>query len=51
VSVHGEIFSPFSQLMELLDYESGLVALLDDPGKVKACLDRLAEGAIALGRG
>lgn len=51
VSVHGEIFSPFSQLMELLDYEHALVALLDDPGKVKACLDRLAEGAIVLGRG
>jgi uroporphyrinogen decarboxylase len=37
--------------MELLDYEHALVALLDDPGKVKACLDRLAEGAIELGRG
>jgi uroporphyrinogen-III decarboxylase len=51
VSVHGEIFSPFSQFMELLDYTSGLMALLDDPGKVRACLDRLAEGAIALGCG
>ncbi len=51
VSVHGEVFSPFSQLMELLDYTNALVALIDDPDKVRACLDRLADGAIALGRG
>jgi hypothetical protein len=51
VSVHSEIFSPFSQFMELLDYTNGLMALMDDPGKVRACLDALAEGAIALGRG
>jgi uroporphyrinogen decarboxylase len=51
VSVHGEVFSPFSQLMELLDCTNALLALADDPGKVQACLARLAEGAIALGIG
>jgi len=51
VSVHGEIFSPFAQLMELLDYTNGLMALMDDAEKVKACLDRLADGAIELGCG
>jgi len=51
VSVHGEIFSPFAQFMELLDYTAGLMALLDDAGKVTACLDRLADGAIELGCG
>ncbi len=51
ISVHAEIFSPFSQLMELLDYTNGLMALMDEPGKVKACLDALADGAIALGCG
>jgi hypothetical protein len=51
VSVHAEIFSPFSQLMELLNYTEGLMALLDDPGKVVACLERLTEGAIALASG
>jgi hypothetical protein len=51
VSVHGEVFSPFSQLLELLDYTQALMALVDDPGKVKACLARLADGAIALGIG
>jgi uroporphyrinogen-III decarboxylase len=51
VSVHSEIFSPFSQLMEFFDYTAGLIALLEDPGKVAACLDRLTEGAIELGCG
>jgi uroporphyrinogen decarboxylase len=51
VSVHGEVFSPFSQFLELLDYTTGLLALVDDPAKAKACLDRLADGTIALGRG
>jgi len=51
VSVHGEVFSPFSQFMELLDYTNGLMALMDDAGKVRACLERLAEGAIQLGCG
>lgn len=48
VSVHGEVFSPFSQLLELLNYEGALMALVDDPGKVGACLERLTEGAVDL---
>lgn len=51
VSVHGEVFSPFSQLMELADYTEILGALVLRPGKVKACLEALTEGAIALARG
>lgn len=51
VSVHGEIFSPFSQFLELLGCNSALVALLRDAGKSKACLQALARGAIALGCG
>lgn len=47
VSVHGEVFSPFSQFMELLDYTSALTALMDDRSKAHACLDRLSEGATA----
>ncbi len=50
VSVHSEIFSPFSQLLELLGYEAGLLAMVDDPAKVHACLERLTAGAIDLGR-
>lgn len=48
VSVHGEVFSPFSQFLELLDYEGALVALREDPAKVHICLDRLTDGAIDL---
>jgi len=51
VSIHGEIFSPFTQLLELIDYRNSLLALMDDPEKCEACLEVLAEGAIALGRG
>lgn len=48
VSVHSEIFSPFSQFLDLLNYESALMALLDDPAKTHACLERLTLGAIDL---
>lgn len=48
VSVHSEVFSPWSQFLELLNYEYALMAILDDPGKAKACLERLTEGAIDL---
>lgn len=48
VSVHAEVFSPFSQLMELLDFEQALIALIDDPAKVEACLARLAQGGAQL---
>lgn len=50
VSVHGEVFSPWSQFLELLGYESGLMAVLDDPEKVKECLNRLVTGTTDLGR-
>ena len=49
VSVHAELFSPFTQLLELLGYGEGLMALVLDPGKCRAILERLAEGAACLG--
>ena len=51
ISIHGEIFSPFTQFFDLLGCPGALVALLDDPEKSKACLDALVRGAIALGCG
>ena len=48
VSVHSEVFSPFTQLMERLGYEEGLMALLTDPEKCHALLARFAAGASAL---
>jgi uroporphyrinogen-III decarboxylase len=50
ISVHSEIFSPWSQFLELLNYENALMAIIDDPGKAKACLERLTEGAISLAK-
>jgi len=46
VSVQGEVFSPFTHFMELLGYESALMALIDDPAKAHALMHRLTEPAI-----
>jgi len=51
VSLHGEVFSPFTQLMELVGYTDALSALMTSPQKVHACLARLVEGAIVLACG
>ena len=49
VNVQSEIFSPFSQFLEMLNYEIALTGLLDDPEKSKDCLEALTVGAIDLG--
>jgi hypothetical protein len=49
ISIHAEIFSPLSQLVELLDVTEGLMALALDPAKVRDILARLTEGAVTLG--
>ncbi|MGE5457994.1 MAG: uroporphyrinogen decarboxylase family protein, partial [Methanococcaceae archaeon] len=50
VSIHSEVFSPWSQFLELFNYESALLAIMLDPGKVKACLNRLTEGTVELAK-
>jgi hypothetical protein len=47
-SLHGEVFSPFSQLCEAVGPDEALVALRSDAGRVKACLEALCEGTVAL---
>ena len=49
ISVHGELFSPFSQLMELLGYQNALIALVTHPEKCKSILARYAEGCVHYG--
>jgi hypothetical protein len=49
VSVHGEIFSPWTHLMELFGYEQALMYILDDPGKIHAILAAYARGSADLG--
>lgn len=49
VSVHEEVFSPFTHLMELFGYEEALMGLMTDPAKCHALLDRLTAASIAMG--
>jgi len=49
LSVHGEIFSPFTQLMELFGYEQALMYLIDEPERCRAILAAYAQGAADLG--
>lgn len=46
VSVHGEVFSPFTHYMELFGYEQALVGMLQDGAKAQAVLDRLTVAPI-----
>jgi len=39
-SIHGETFSPFDKVLEVLGMEGGLMALLDDPAKVHRILEK-----------
>ncbi|MCX8108348.1 MAG: uroporphyrinogen decarboxylase family protein, partial [Verrucomicrobiae bacterium] len=47
VSVHGEVFSPFTHFMELFGYQAALEALATDADKASAILDRLTQPVIA----
>ena len=49
VSIHGEVFSPFTHLMELFGYEEALMGVITDPFKAHALLDRLTTAAVAWG--
>lgn len=49
VSVQSEIFSPFTQLMELFGYGETLMYLLDEPERCEAILAAYTEGAADLG--
>ncbi|NUQ61202.1 MAG: hypothetical protein HUU20_01870 [Pirellulales bacterium] len=49
LSVHGEIFSPWTQLLELFGYENALMYLIDEPDKCRAILAAYTEGAADLG--
>jgi len=49
VSVHGEIFSPWTQLMELFGYERALIYVLDEPDRCHAILASYTLGTADLG--
>jgi len=50
LSVHGEVFSPFTHYMELFGYQEALLGLVTDPGKAEAILERFTETTIAWGQ-
>jgi uroporphyrinogen-III decarboxylase len=47
ISIHAEVFSPFTHFMELFGYQEALMGLVTDPLKAHAVLDRLTEASIA----
>ena len=47
LSLHAEVFSPFTHLMELFGYEHALMALLDQPDKCEDLLDLFTRSACA----
>ncbi|HUX12337.1 MAG TPA: uroporphyrinogen decarboxylase family protein [Spirochaetia bacterium] len=47
--VSAEVFSPFTQFLELFGYVEALTGLLTEPQKVERILERLAEGTARLG--
>jgi len=49
LSVHSEIFSPFTQLMELFGYQEALMYLIDEPERCEAILAAYTHGAADLG--
>lgn len=49
ISVHGEVFSPFTHYLELFGYQNAIIGLVKNKEKVKAVLDRLTDAAVAWG--
>lgn len=47
VSVHGEVFSPFTHYLELFGYQDAIIGMVKDKAKVKAVLERLTDATIA----
>lgn len=47
ISVHGEVFSPFTHYLELFGYQNAIIGLVKNKEKVKAVLERLTDASIA----
>ena len=47
VSIHPEVFSPFTHLMELFGYEQALFALIDEPQKCHKLLEIFSKQVLA----
>ncbi|MCK6567114.1 MAG: hypothetical protein DCC59_15645 [Chloroflexi bacterium] len=47
ISIHGEVFSPFTHYLELIGYQNAIIGLVKNREKVKALMERLTDAAIA----
>ena len=47
-SLHGEVTSPFDYLLDLLGYEKALMALIEEPERCRALLQRFTDSVAAL---
>lgn len=47
-SVHGEVRAPFDHFLSILGMEDGLMAIIDEPEKAVALLDRLTPWSVSL---
>jgi len=47
ISIHAEVFSPFTHLMELFGYEQALMALVDEPGMCHEALGAFTKIVLA----
>jgi len=50
VSVHGEVFSPFTHYLELFGYQEAIISLADDAEKAKGFLQQLTFSSITWAR-
>lgn len=46
ISIHGEVFSPFTHYLELIGYQNAIIGLVKNKEKVKALLERLTDAVI-----
>ncbi|MFW5772420.1 MAG: uroporphyrinogen decarboxylase family protein, partial [Phototrophicaceae bacterium] len=49
LSIHSEVYSPFTHLLELFGYENALLELAMEPDKVQAILQQLTRSVVAWG--
>ena len=47
ISIHGEVFSPFTHYLELIGYQNAIIGLVKNKEKVQALLERLTDATIA----
>jgi len=51
VSIHGEVTSPLDYLLDLLGYEQALMAMLEQPDRCLAILEKFTDGIVAVVKG